>query len=376
MAPIGALRVRAERPAAAVTPRRSSRRPRSPSPGRRGPAVATTAEKPSRKSAGGAASSSAKRVARHSVGAAHAATENARAIDTPGATLRTHGKLLASPTRAAESGDVEKRSPAVAVEDLALYRQPLLTLRYFALECAECFRAVRQWLLAHVPMAATVLAVVCVLVLGYVRPGAVGLHNQVRRLAAAGVGDVARPPNGCRPAAVQYAEAYVQGGELLLECLYWMWLGVLSSVGLGTGLHTFVLYLGPRIVGVTLHAWACGTTQISINESICPSGVDLQPVTMWGIYQLVCLPTLMWGIGTAIGELPPYILARSERLAHARNTTVDELQVVSEDGGHVVARLKRAILSIVLNAHFIGIVLFASVCRLGRAAPRLRCART
>ena len=43
-----------------------------------------------------------------------------------------------------------------------------------------------------------------------------------------------------------------QGGLLELErylvwCGWWVGLGVLSSVGLGTGLHTFLLYLG-RVV--------------------------------------------------------------------------------------------------------------------------------
>jgi len=31
---------------------------------------------------------------------------------------------------------------------------------------------------------------------------------------------------------------------------YWIILGVISSIGLGTGLHTFVLYLGPWIAKV------------------------------------------------------------------------------------------------------------------------------
>ena len=43
----------------------------------------------------------------------------------------------------------------------------------------------------------------------------------------------------------------------LLWCLYWVGLGVLSSVGLGTGLHTFLLYLGPHIAAVTLAAYEC-----------------------------------------------------------------------------------------------------------------------
>lgn len=45
----------------------------------------------------------------------------------------------------------------------------------------------------------------------------------------------------------------------VLWCLYWLGLGVLSSVGLGTGLHTFLLYLGPHIAAVTLAAYECGT---------------------------------------------------------------------------------------------------------------------
>ena len=33
--------------------------------------------------------------------------------------------------------------------------------------------------------------------------------------------------------------------------LWWVGLGVLSSVGLGTGLHTFLIYLGPHIAQVS-----------------------------------------------------------------------------------------------------------------------------
>lgn len=36
---------------------------------------------------------------------------------------------------------------------------------------------------------------------------------------------------------VQYLE------KKFLWCAYWVGLGILSSVGLGTGLHTFLLYL-------------------------------------------------------------------------------------------------------------------------------------
>lgn len=44
-----------------------------------------------------------------------------------------------------------------------------------------------------------------------------------------------------------------------LWCMYWIGLGILSSVGFGTGLHTFLLYLGPFIASVTLAAFTCNS---------------------------------------------------------------------------------------------------------------------
>lgn len=38
----------------------------------------------------------------------------------------------------------------------------------------------------------------------------------------------------------------------ILWCAYWIGLGVLSSVGLGTGLHTFLLYLVRDLIIFTL----------------------------------------------------------------------------------------------------------------------------
>jgi len=41
---------------------------------------------------------------------------------------------------------------------------------------------------------------------------------------------------------------------------YWVILGVLSSIGLGSGLHTFVLFLGPHIVRIANAAVLHGNT--------------------------------------------------------------------------------------------------------------------
>mmetsp|Transcript_1838 Transcript_1838/g.211 ORF Transcript_1838/g.211 Transcript_1838/m.211 type:complete len:127 (+) Transcript_1838:14-394(+) len=49
----------------------------------------------------------------------------------------------------------------------------------------------------------------------------------------------------------------VQIEEVLIFVSWWILLGVASSIGLGTGLHTFVLYLGPHIAKVTLVSYEC-----------------------------------------------------------------------------------------------------------------------
>ena len=110
----------------------------------------------------------------------------------------------------------------------------------------------------------------------------------------------------------------------VLWCLYWLGLGVLSSVGLGTGLHTFLLYLGPHIAAVTLAAYECGTLNFPSppypDSIICPpeeekSAAQLIPITLWSIMAKVRLEAMMWGAGTALGELPPYFMARAARLS-------------------------------------------------------------
>lgn len=46
--------------------------------------------------------------------------------------------------------------------------------------------------------------------------------------------------------------------DIIYFCVYWIGLGIASSIGLGTGLHTFVLYLGPFIAKVAMAATQCG----------------------------------------------------------------------------------------------------------------------
>ena len=118
--------------------------------------------------------------------------------------------------------------------------------------------------------------------------------------------------------------------------LLWLMLGVLSSVGLGTGLHTFVLYLGPYIAKATLAATECGTLDVPLSGPqafMCPVSTahsTLHAVTFIGLLMKVAPAALLWGAGTAVGELPPYFVSRAATLSGQKLAELDKLTELDE----------------------------------------------
>lgn len=149
-----------------------------------------------------------------------------------------------------------------------------------------------------------------------------------------------------------------------MTAVYWIFLGVLSSIGLGTGLHTFVLYLGPFIAKVTLAATVCGSVDFEVSGPsafLCNNSVP-QGVTLWEIFRKVEFPALCWGFGTAIGELPPYFVARAARIS---GETLQELEEEQEDNsfiGKLMKQMRGYVDFIVGRYTFIAITALASVC--------------
>ena len=101
----------------------------------------------------------------------------------------------------------------------------------------------------------------------------------------------------------------------------------MSSVGFGTGLHTFVLYLGPHIAKVTMAANACNYVPESLPSrwafhhfKTCPQYNGIPSVPVMSIYFAVIIEAFLWGLGTAIGELPPYYVARAGKKSMIFNT--------------------------------------------------------
>ena len=169
--------------------------------------------------------------------------------------------------------------------------------------------------------------------------------------------------------------------HLFLWTLYWFGLGIASSIGLGTGLHTFLLYLGPFIAQVTLAAYECGSIQFPRppypNEIVCPSSsltnqtlvhdlLETGPISFWKILWKVKLEAFFWGLGTAFGELPPYFMARAARLG----TTDEDEELIEFEQLLINAqsknlsffeRIRYSVYCLIQRIGFFGILLCASI---------------
>nr|XP_012777425.2 vacuole membrane protein 1 isoform X2 [Maylandia zebra] len=172
-------------------------------------------------------------------------------------------------------------------EALVLWKKPLLTLHYFTL---ELLITLKGWTWRLWQQRQTVFGLLTLLTLLSIAYRIEGAHTQY----------------------VCYME------KKTLWCAYWVGLGILSSVGLGTGLHTFLLYLGPHIASVTLAAYECGSVDFPEppypEQIVCPQqeapasdsgaeqvGVEavgsetLQgKVSLWTILSKVRLEACMW----------------------------------------------------------------------------------
>ncbi|CAI9762652.1 unnamed protein product [Fraxinus pennsylvanica] len=242
------------------------------------------------------------------------------------------------------------------LENLTLITQPVRTLKFFILAVVKYLRRSVAYLLSHggwIVLFSTIIAIAGVLLVTIDGP-----HEK----------------------HVEEVLCYIQFG------LWWVVLGVASSIGLGSGLHTFVLYLGPHIALFTIKAMQCGRVDIksapydTIQLKRGPSWLgkdcaDFGPplfssshgtrVPLGSILPQVQLEAILWGLGTALGELPPYFISRAASLAGDRVDPMEDLDMsTSEENGIISARLnqiKRWFLSHAQYLNYFTILALASV---------------
>ena len=191
---------------------------------------------------------------------------------------------------------------------LSLLRQPARTVNLFAAAAGDALVHWLRWLWGHRAVAVYLpLLLVCTLT-------------------------AAHHVRGPHQAALAEAELYVA-----VAC-WWLGLGVLSSIGLGTGLHSGMLFLFPHIAKVCRSAEACCSVAFDSRKNTwfalqaaelfaCPAGArrscDAATAVPYSALLLKNLaPAILWGVGTALGEVPPYLLSRAaaeaSRAKHAR----------------------------------------------------------
>uniref|UniRef100_A0A5B7BMG9 Putative vacuole membrane protein KMS1-like n=2 Tax=Davidia involucrata TaxID=16924 RepID=A0A5B7BMG9_DAVIN len=233
------------------------------------------------------------------------------------------------------------------LENLTLTTQPFKTLKLFILAIIQYLKQSVLYLLAHGGW--FMLLSTCVVILGILLITIDGPHGK----------------------HVEELLQYLQFG------LWWV---------AGSGLHTFVLYLGPHIALFTIKAMQCGRVDIksapydTIQLKRGPSWLDKDcsefgpplfssshglQVPLSSILPQVQVEAILWGLGTALGELPPYFISRAAHMSGSKLDSMEELDASSTEDNGVIAtylnQIKRWFLSHSQYLNFFTILVLASV---------------
>jgi len=129
--------------------------------------------------------------------------------------------------------------------------------------------------------------------------------------------------------------------------LWWVGLGILSSIGFGSGMHSGLLFLFPHVLKICLAAERCGNLEFDVRVDMwwrsdgfhcTPTRGWMEDVGYWQVF-LQALPAgILWGVGTAIGEIPPYLL--SYQAAKATQVSKDAADGGRRDGDRNLANLQ------------------------------------
>ncbi|KAK5809356.1 hypothetical protein F5H01DRAFT_349052 [Linnemannia elongata] len=263
--------------------------------------------------------------------------------DSSGSGKKAHPLRSRMPSRSNSfsahfSDFINRRRIALETErqEISVYTSPLTVLSYFFLYLLHEFRMVVLWIVSQQYLLIVLPLLTAAVYLVYQTDGA---HQPLLKHAESGL--------------IWYG--------------YWVLLGVASSIGLGCGLHSFVLFLGPHIANVTLTAYKCGNTQFDVrgdHRFICQAPDEPVPLTLTLIFGAVALESFFWGMGTAFGELPPYFVARAAALSGNRNEELASIEDLLKKKPDSVSYKERILLMVhegMKRLGFFGIFLCASI---------------
>ena len=160
--------------------------------------------------------------------------------------------------------------------------------------------------------------------------------------------------------------SYLVFGDNMIQTskfiIWWLVLGILSSIGFGSGMHTGLLFLFPHIMYTCLAAEECQSLNFTVwtdmwfqnnNAFVCLEGVT--KVTFFGIFKKVFLQCFLWGLGTAIGEIPPYMISYISKLAGKHNEEFDDNNDVN-----IINSIKNWMINFIHNYGFWGVLVFSA----------------
>ncbi|KAB7505863.1 Vacuole membrane protein 1 [Armadillidium nasatum] len=224
----------------------------------------------------------------------------------------------------------EKLAEKKEREKLVLWRRPFTTLRYFILEVFTLGYEYLTKLWNYKKLVFSSFVLFSVLYFVSVSPGP---HQQL----------------------------FQRVSKQFWWCGWWVWLGILSSVG-------------PHIASVTMAAYSCNSVDFPSppypDEIVCPDDEvsSLSIISILTIMSKVRLEAFMWGAGTALGELPPYFMARGARLSgydpdDEEMAEFEELQRLKERPEEMswLDRAKLSVEKLVEKVGFFGILACASI---------------
>lgn len=155
----------------------------------------------------------------------------------------------------------------------------------------------------------------------------------------------------------------------IVEAVWWIVLGILSSVGFGTGLHSGIMFLFPHVMQVVGAAEACQTTTGLIGWYQHPCKLDCattsgpkdsSTVTVFQLWTLVTVQCMLWGLGTAIGELPPYLVSKAARQAGSKDSDYQAELDDARQKTDMFSKMKMWTIDFTEKHGFLGVFLLAS----------------
>ena len=264
-----------------------------------------------------------------------------------------------SPSRPRASSPAASKSKASGIEaklkarqdalnqaraGLGLRTQPLRTTRLFLLSVTELLA---EWV-PKLAMSKSMFLVGYPLLAGWLLT-----HNYSPELyQVPGCGD-----------DTQAAGALFFPGLVAYEVGWWLLLGILSSIGFGSGLHSGIMFLWPFVMQTILTTETCNSTDfISMYNHPCAlqcAGGGTGS-SFFGKLLKVLPAAIVWGIGTALGELPPYFVTRAAKRAGKRAGEFEEELADAQGKTDLISKMKVYTIDFTEKHGFFGVYLLAS----------------